>query len=126
MRTRTPIVLLVLDVLLVVLFAAIGRSSHEEGLTLLGVVKTAAPFLVGLGLGWAAVRSRGLAAAAPTGTAIIWLVTVAGGMVVRRLFGEGTAWSFVIVSLVTLGLFLLADRFVLRTLGRRAGAASHG
>ncbi len=42
----------VLDVLAVVLFAAVGRRSHAEGLDVVGVLGTALPFLVGTAVGW--------------------------------------------------------------------------
>ena len=42
----------VLDVVFVVLFAAVGRRSHAEGLDVGGIVRTALPFLVGTAAGW--------------------------------------------------------------------------
>ena len=46
----------VADAAVVVVFATIGRASHDEGLRLAGVWHTAWPFLVGtaLALAWAA------------------------------------------------------------------------
>ncbi len=41
-----------LDVVLVVVFAAVGRRSHAEGLDLAGIARTALPFLVGTAAGW--------------------------------------------------------------------------
>ena len=45
----------VLDVVLVVVFAALGRSSHAEMVDAAGLLRTAGPFLVGLGSGWLAL-----------------------------------------------------------------------
>jgi len=52
----------------------------------------------------------------PTGV-VVWLSTELVGMLLRVLTGDGTAWSFVLVSLVVLGVFLVGYRLVL------AGAA---
>ena len=40
------------DVVCVVAFTALGRRSHDEGVSLVGVAETAWPFLVGTGVGW--------------------------------------------------------------------------
>ena len=55
---RNPAVAFLTDVVLVVAFAAIGRSSHDESLTLAGVLATATPFLAGTAIGWLVVRAR--------------------------------------------------------------------
>jgi hypothetical protein len=96
----------------VLLFALIGRISHVKGVTVLGVVDTAWPFLVGLTLGWVAARllwrdwPHGIAQAVP-----VWLVTVAVGLLLRVASGGGGApLSFVIVATVVLGTFMLGWR----------------
>ncbi|MEX5270371.1 DUF3054 domain-containing protein [Kocuria sabuli] len=99
---------LALDVLLVLLFARIGRNAHALDPT--GVLETAWPFLAGLLLGWAAWQvHRAPFAPWPQGVAL-WLTTVAVGMGLRVLVGEGTAPSFVLVTLVVLAVFLLGPR----------------
>lgn len=113
---------LALDAVLVVVFAAIGRSSHEEGLTVLGVAETAGPFLIGLALGWTIARAASLDPLGRTGGPVVWVATVAGGMVVRQLVGEGTAFSFIVVASIVLGVFLLGSRFAAGLLARRAAA----
>jgi hypothetical protein len=45
-----------------------------------------------------------------------WLGTVAVGMVLRVVSGQGTAFAFVLVALGFLGLFLLGWRLVVRLL----------
>ena len=99
------------DVVAVLVFVAIGRSAHADGLTVAGLVSTAWPFLVGLGAGWLAVRSlpRG---ARNTGFTVVWLTTVAVGMVLRVAAGQGTTVVFCLVATAFLGLFLLAGRGV--------------
>ncbi|MGN6522404.1 MAG: DUF3054 domain-containing protein [Actinomycetes bacterium] len=111
---------LVIDAALVLLFAALGRSAHHEAEGFLGVLATAWPFLVGVGLAWLgtwAWRGR-----RPTSLAVgipAWLSAVVVGMLLRRSVGEGTALSFVLVATVVLGLFLVGWR-VLWLLAARA------
>ena len=102
------------DLLLVVLFAGIGRTSHGESLS--GILVTAWPFLVGALLGWLACRGiRHPAAVIPTGLSV-WLCAEVGGMVLRSLTGQGTALPFVVVSLLTLAVLLIGYRLVLALL----------
>ena len=103
-------VFLVVDLVLVTIFAAIGRSAHGEDA--LGVLATAWPFLVGTLIGWLVARgARRPQAVVPTGVGV-WLGTELIGMLLRVLTGQGTAWPFVLVSLVVLGVFLVGYRLV--------------
>ncbi|EXF24924.1 hypothetical protein BG28_02440 [Nesterenkonia sp. AN1] len=108
-----PWLLLVLDGLLVVGFAALGNRSHESGLALLDVMGTAAPFLLGLLVSSLAVRFwRGPSRLWPDAVVVI-LGTVALGMTVRVLSGGGgTEWSFILVALGVLGVLLAGRRLV--------------
>jgi peptidoglycan/LPS O-acetylase OafA/YrhL len=107
---RFPIVAGVLDVASVLVFVAIGRSSHHNGVTVGGMVSTSWPFLVGAAVGWAALRVwRRPIEIAPAGVAV-WLACVALGMVLRVVAGQGTALAFVMVALAFLGLMLLGWR----------------
>ena len=85
------------DVAVVAVFVAAGRRSHhEEGGWDAFVV--AAPFLIALALGWLVSRAWRAPLAVATGM-IVWVVTVAAGMVLRRLaFDRSTALAFVIVA----------------------------
>ncbi len=118
-----------IDVFVIVLFVAIGRRNHEEGSAFAEVMKTALPFLIGLGVGWAAVKAWKRPAAVLTGL-MIWPLTVLVGMVVRRsVFDRGTATSFVVVTTLFLGACLVGWRLVFRTLevrSRRTAQASGG
>ncbi|MUN62696.1 DUF3054 family protein [Kocuria sediminis] len=99
---------LVLDVLLVLLFAGVGRSTHA--LDPVGLLETAWPFLAGLLLGWVLWRlPRQPVGLWPRGVAL-WLTTVSVGMGLRVLVGEGTAPSFVLVTLGVLAVLLLGHR----------------
>jgi Protein of unknown function (DUF3054) len=106
----------VLDVACVLLFVAIGRASHHEADAVSGFLGTAWPFLSGVALGWAVTRAwRRPAGVVPVGLGV-WLITVAGGMVLRATAGQGVAVTFVIVALAFLGLFLLGWRALSRLL----------
>jgi hypothetical protein len=103
-----------LDVLLVVVFAALGRASHAEENAFVGALGTAWPFLVGLALGWALVRWRSGHWPRTVGNGIpVWACTLLGGMLLRAVTGQGTAPSFVLVAGSVLALFLLVPRWLL-------------
>ena len=103
---------LILDCGCVLLFVVIGRASHAKGETLAGIASTAWPFLAGLAGGWLATRAwRRPFGLVPAGVGA-WLGTVAGGMVLRVVSGQGTAVAFIGVALAFLGLFLLGWRLV--------------
>jgi Protein of unknown function (DUF3054) len=104
----------VLDVCCVAAFVAIGRLSHGEGDTFAGFAHTFWPFLAGLAGGWLVTRAwRRPSAVWPAGLGA-WLGTVALGMVLRVVAGQGTDVAFVFVALAFLGLFMLGWRLVVR------------
>ncbi|WP_343074634.1 DUF3054 domain-containing protein [Nakamurella aerolata] len=103
----------VLDAVLIVVFAAVGRASHGESNPVLDALGTAWPFLTGAAAGWVLVLL--LRRVAPLSVATgwpVWLLTVAVGMVLRAATGRGVAVSFVIVATVVLALFLLGWRLL--------------
>ncbi|MFC9833961.1 DUF3054 domain-containing protein [Rhodococcus sp. NPDC127530] len=107
---------LALDVVLVIVFCAIGRRSHDEANALTGLATTAWPFLTGLVVGWLATvalyRDKFDAfLIVPTGI-VVWLSTLVVGMLLRVVSGQGTAFSFVIVAGTALAVFLLGWRAV--------------
>lgn len=104
---------LVMDVVLVVAFALVGRGSHSEAFSIAGLLGTAAPFLAGLLAGWAYSAARGYRPLSVRQAVPMWLLTVAIGHIVRVAVGGTTHWSFILVSLVALGIFLLVPRAVL-------------
>lgn len=104
----------VLDALLIGVFAAIGRASHGEGEPVLGAAVTAWPFLVGATAGWALVRLRSGRWPLSLGPGIpVWACTVLVGMLLRALTSQGTAFSFVLVAALSLGVLLLGWRALL-------------
>jgi len=107
-----------IDTVLVLAFVIIGRASHHAGGGLAGTAGTAWPFLAGMAVGEVASRSwRRPAAPWPSGVCV-WLGTVAIGMALRVVAGQGTEVAFVAVALGFLGLFLLGWRVI-------AGVARH-
>jgi peptidoglycan/LPS O-acetylase OafA/YrhL len=119
MRPLKPLLPAVLDICFVLAFVIIGRDAHTKGESLGGIASTAWPFLAGLAIGWLASRAwRRPEKLAPAGVSA-WLCTVAFGMVLRVVSGQGTAFAFILVALAFLGLFLLGWRAVWLLLGRR-------
>ncbi|MDQ1137203.1 FtsH-binding integral membrane protein [Microbacterium sp. SORGH_AS 1204] len=119
---RSPALALVLDAVLVVVFAAIGRATHDGdvlGPFGSGLATTAWPFVAALLVGWLVTRAwRRPTAVVRTGLPV-WAITVALGMVLRALSGQGVAVAFVIVATLTLALLLLGWRGIARLAGRR-------
>ncbi|MBX7449184.1 DUF3054 domain-containing protein [Mycolicibacterium sp. 3033] len=108
-------VALAADVICVLVFCTIGRRSHAEGVTVAGVAQTAWPFLAGIALGWALARAwRRPMALVPTGVAV-WVATVVIGMALRRLSGQGTAVSFIVVATLTTAALLMGWRAAARS-----------
>lgn len=104
-----------LDILAVVVFALVGRRSHAHGITLVGVLETAAPFLCGTAAGYL-VASLTLDTTPRTWQwgAIVVVSTVVVGMLLRRLATTGTAPSFIVVATVFLTLTMLGWRLIAR------------
>jgi hypothetical protein len=101
---------LAVDIVCVLVFCAIGRRSHDEGITLAGVAQTAWPFLSGTAAGWLLARGwRQPTALVPTGVSV-WLATVTVGMLLRKASSQGVAVSFVIVATLVTAVLLLGWR----------------
>jgi len=122
---RSPALALLLDVVLVVVFAAIGRATHDGdvlGPFGSGLATTAWPFVAALLIGWAVTRAwRRPTTLVRTGLPV-WAITVALGMVLRALSGQGVAVAFIIVATITLAVFLLGWRGLARLAARRRRA----
>ena len=113
------------DVICIMVFAILGRSSHQETTDLLGVAHTAWPFLAGGLIGTLIGRTWRHPFALKSGAAV-WLGTVAGGMVLRLLTGAGVQLSFIIVASCVLALFLIGWRVIFRLIqhARSRGATA--
>jgi Protein of unknown function (DUF3054) len=101
------------DVICILVFAIVGRNSHQEATDLLGVARTAWPFLAGCLLGTLIGRTWRHPYSLAAGVAV-WLGTVVGGMTLRVLTGAGVRPSFIIVASCVLAVFLIGWRAVLR------------
>jgi uncharacterized membrane protein len=122
----------VVDIVLIVAFALIGRSSHAEAASPIGLWTTAYPFLAGWAVGWLVVRGWARPMRLwPTGV-VVWVATVAIGMLLRVLTGQGDVagdplpLSFVIVATISLAVFLLGWRAVVRLAAARSGRRGRG
>jgi hypothetical protein len=111
-----------IDVACVLVFCAIGRRSHDEGLNVAGIATTAWPFLSGTALGWLLSQAwRRPTAVYPTGVAV-WLCTVAVGMSLRKVTSAGVAGSFIVVAATVTAVLLLGWRAIAGLARRRAGS----
>lgn len=99
------------DLLAVLVFAAVGRSSHAEMVNAYGVLATAAPFLLGLLLGWLVVRAWHAPLRLPVGVAV-WAGVVTAGLGVRAVFTHRLPLTFVLITVAVLALLLLGWRAV--------------
>lgn len=102
------------DVACVLAFAASGRATHQEGMSIGGILNTAWPFLVALVAAWLISRGWGHPTSPwPTGT-VLWAVTVVAGLGLRAATGGGLAGGFPYVAAGVLALFLIGWRVVAR------------
>jgi uncharacterized membrane protein YoaK (UPF0700 family) len=107
------------DLLVLVVFVAVGRRSHDEGSGLEGFVRVLWPFAVGLVVATLASGvgkhpfERGRVVAA-------WLGTVAVGMVLRIAVQDREfKLSFVIVTTLFFGAGMLGWRAIVKRTARR-------
>ncbi|WP_448719833.1 DUF3054 domain-containing protein [Microbacterium natoriense] len=111
---------LIVDAVLVLIFAVIGRASHQEDPA--GFLLTAWPFLVALLVGHALAALMGSGPRRPWSLlwgVTVWVVTVAGGMLLRLVAGDTAQIPFIIVATIVLGVFLVGWRALAGLLRRR-------
>lgn len=110
----------IVDIVLVLVFAAIGRASHDENPA--GFLLTAWPFLIALAVGHvlaALLPGRPRRPWSVLWGTVVWVVTVAGGMLIRVLSGDTAEAPFIIVATIVLGVFLVGWRAITALLRRR-------
>ncbi|MCD4851010.1 DUF3054 domain-containing protein [Arthrobacter sp. AK01] len=123
-RSWIPAVLA--DVVLILLFAAIGRDAHARGDIVSGAFSTAWPFLAGAVISWTVSRAwRAPFALWPSGVAI-WIGAVLVGMLLRAATGQTVVLPFVIVATISLAVFLLGYRALVAVLVRAAQGRQRG
>lgn len=119
MQPRRGPAWLVTDVVAILIFCALGRRSHDEGVNVNGIATTAWPFLTGTALGW--LLSRGWqrpTAVVPTGV-VVWVSTVVVGMLLRKATSASVAGAFVVVASTVTAVFLLGWRGAFELVARR-------
>lgn len=106
-------VLLVVDLVLVILFAAAGNRSHETGLSAGDIASTAAPFMLALLVATLVTPfARRPSRLWPDGLVVV-VITVGMGMALRVGFDSGgTQLSFILVATGVLGALLLGRRLM--------------
>lgn len=116
-KTASVIVVAVIDVLLVCLFLFLGRRSHDAPPSLEGYLSSLWPFLLALALGWIITNATAHPLRISTGVGIS-LTTIAAGMTVRALSGQGIHISFVLVASGVLLVFLVGWRIIAHAVNR--------
>ena len=109
----------------VLLFAAVGRLSHAGGLTAIGVLEVAWPFLAGGAVGALAGRTWRRPESLPSGAAV-WAGALVGGMLLRALTGGGVPLSFVLVTAIVLAVLLLGWRGAYALIGSQRATRTAG
>lgn len=118
--TRSAVLAFAADSVCVLIFVAIGRRNHAEGVTLAGTAETAWPFLAGLAVGWLVRQAWRAPTAVRTGVTV-WLSTVVIGIALRAVTGAGIAPSFIAVATAFTGVLLVGWRAAFTALARRRG-----
>lgn len=108
------------DAVVIMLFAAVGRGAHDRGDVVAGVLLTAWPFMAGAAAGWLVSRAWRHPLSVRRAGVVIWLCSLAGGMLLRALTGQTVVLPFVIVAFLSLGVLLLGYRLLYAAMGRFA------
>ncbi len=114
-----PWAMITADLFVLLLFVAIGRSAHDHGVQLSGILSTLWPFAAGLVVGWLVVISRSEMGGSLRGGIFVCFSTVSIGMILRVVTGQGTAVAFIFVSLGFIGALMLGWRISVAVLSRR-------
>lgn len=95
------------DLIVLMVFASIGRASHSEGVRILGIFETAAPFMVGWLVAAPFTGAYREDATASTANALLltartWIVGIPLGLLLRAIYlRKGIPVSFAIVTLLS-------------------------
>ncbi|MGE0297708.1 DUF3054 domain-containing protein [Pseudonocardia sp.] len=118
MNSRIPVLALAADAVAVVVFAAVGRSTHAEPGDLLGLLTAAAPFLVAV-LASRAFPPVRLAPTSLRAGLVVVGVTAAGGLLLRAAVTGRLPLTFVLVATASLAVLLLGWRGLSALVARR-------
>lgn len=112
---------IVLDLIAVVAFAAIGRLSHAESFDSNQLARTAGPFVLAALMAWVIIVLR---PAMFPGTwrqgVLVWGMALVLGMLFRAMLGGGIQVSFVIVAAIALAALLFGWRGIAHLVSRVA------
>ncbi len=103
-----------LDLLVVLVFAVIGRLSHAEGADPAGIGLTAWPFVVALVGTTVALLGMKRPTEQFLNGVIVWAGTLGFGMWIRTNAGDGVQPSFVVVAGIFLAITMLGWRLLAR------------
>lgn len=99
------------DLVCLIAFAAIGKSTHESGDSSWVVLAIVWPFVVGAFVGWVGAMWNGMRGLRVwPGGVLILVVTYILGMALRDISGRGLATGFLIVAAIFLALTMLGWR----------------
>ena len=107
-----PVRHFIYDALCILALVIIGTRNHDTDTGVSGVLYVALPFWIALIVGWAITRAHRSSNATATGV-VVWIITVALGMVLRNLvFDRGTAAAFIVVASVFLAISMNGWRII--------------
>lgn len=108
---KRAVIAAVIDVVMVGVFVYLGRMSHGESNTPTGFLTTFWPFALGLAFAWL-LSGASRRPMSPGKGAAVWAITLAAGMLIRWVSGQGIAFSFVLVAGIVTLILLLGWRLV--------------
>lgn len=106
------IVALLIDLLIAVAFAIIGRAIHGESLGLIQIAQTAWTFLLGVVAAWVFMAYLETRVTKVAAGILVWLSTWVIGNGLRWLTGAGVAVPFLIASAVGLAILFIGWRVI--------------
>lgn len=120
----TVFFMLLIDAILIVIFAIIGLTSHSGDVGPVTIARVAFPFLLPYLVLAAAIKpTRLIHNIFPAGLAL-WALTLVFGPILRIvLFHDTSAPTFILVTAVVLGVFLLGRRSISSLVSRKRKTA---
>lgn len=114
--TRLVVLAAVVDVAMLIVFAALGRASHDSGHAVFATLRIAAPFVIAYVI-VAAIARLDRDPLSVRRAAMVWFPMVVLGMLIRRfVFDRGTAPAFVIVAFVSTAVLIVGWRALVRVI----------
>jgi hypothetical protein len=115
---RTAVLAFAVDAAALLVFAAIGRRTHDEDGAVAGVLLVAAPFIVGWAAGAVVARlprdPLSVRRAVPA-----WAIALPVGFALRAATGRGLGFGFLVVTVMFTAVTLLGWRLAAAAVRRR-------